>query len=54
MSKVRQSILAGARQALAFAQGEREGFVEHRPAPRPSAPSQSRNENDTAGPGGKA
>ena len=27
MSKADQSILRGARQALAYAQGEREGFV---------------------------
>lgn len=31
MSKAGQSILRGARQALAYAQGEREGFMAHVP-----------------------
>lgn len=33
MSKVGKSILTGAREALRFAKGEREGFVEHAPDP---------------------
>ncbi|PWR21687.1 helix-turn-helix domain-containing protein [Zavarzinia compransoris] len=33
MSKVGKSILAGARQALAYAEGDRAGFVEHKPDP---------------------
>jgi putative transcriptional regulator len=31
MSKARQSVLRGARQALAYAKGERDGFVAHVP-----------------------
>jgi len=45
MSKAGNSVLAGARQALAYAQGERDGFVAHVPEridvkaiqPRPAA-----------------
>ncbi len=32
MSKAGQSILRGARQALAYAKGERDGFIAHVPA----------------------